>query len=553
MINLLRLITSVELGLLQHGLNVFYEENRAAIGDTNLGVYGGEYYPGVDYDKLIQAYLDGSLLGLCGLCIPEQAVLLDPQLRSHLGAVLQLADPECRFVTDRLSEDNWTQHLGFNSKFGGHPGWLANANDYTAFVRSEVISDNDGSDLGYVVHDIGEAMLAALGGYPCVLSIPPRAIGGGTSLAMYNPLVRWASVVGLQHCLAYSAEDVKEKTKLIRDGKLLPLGKDQIELQRNLARATLFKMIEHWKRKQHQRNEPMNILAAAGLPPAATTPATALDVGVFSPADILAAGGFLGAPAQPVVAGGPREFVIGTVFDPATHYTKEYFGGEAGLIYTRPDGTKDIYHGPANDWGAFTDIVKMMQASIPVGEAKTLIDIGCGAGGFVKHARAGGFNAHGVDISVAAIAAADPMVREYLLCADVTKGKMNLPTFEVVTALDFWEHIFHDEIDALIEGVKGLLAPGGIGFWVICTRGKGEQDWTIPRGACFSRENSWLLCSGHVTIRRAAWWWKKFQDHGLNPRFDVAYMFQTLRDEDPALRSVDSWRCKNLVVVEKAK
>lgn len=520
MIRYLRTSRTLEDQLIADGLARF--SNNCA-GEP--GIYGGEFQPGADFDLLIKAHLDGTLLGFCGLWFPEFSVTrLDGALRMHLGAVMQLTDPKCRFVADKLSQD-WSLHYGFESVVGGHPGWLADASckdyDVPELLGSPVVSCND----------VGIAIAAALRGIPCVLHATHE--WGDTHHIEYTPLVRFAMTYGLQNNLAYMEEEVATKKRTVQ-----PVPKEIVEAAQHTARTTLQRLITHWKEKQTMKNNPDSILAAAGLETYVV--------------EELRAAGFVGETT------GPRELVLGTVFDPATHYTKEYYGGGAGLLYTDAAGKKQLYHGPAHKWGAHETIAKMLRLVVPgIGSGLSLLDIGCGAGDFVHNARKAGFDAYGVDISTAAIAAADPEVRDYLLCGDVTRpvaewrASTQPAQFDIITALDFWEHIFEPELDALIAGVKSLLAPGGVGFWIICTRSGKEQDWTIKRGDRFSKENSWLLASGHVTIRRWGWWVKRFSQHEMWPKHDTAYLFQVLRDEDPGLQTVQSWSTKNLLVVQR--
>lgn len=544
MIKYLRTARTFEDSLIADGLSRF----AGADGVGELSIYGGEFQPGADFDLLIKAHFDDTLLGFCGLWFPEFSVVkLDGALRAHLGAVMQLAPTGCRFVADKLSRD-WSLHYGFESVVGGHPGWLAkedgkkDQHKQNHLIEVSVWAKVDLQGGVVVAHnDVGLAIASALVGRPCVLYATHE--WGDTHHIEYTPLVRFAATYGLQQNLAYTKEEVAEKRKTVR-----PVPAATVEAAKRAAKDTIQQLLDAHRERYMKRHDVGTILAAAGLNEGS--------VSVSTPMDALMTAGFTGSSN----ISGPRELVLGTVFDPATHYTKEYYGGEAGLLYTDAAGNKQLYHGPAHKWGAHEVIVKMMKQVLPgTGTSgPSLLDIGCGAGDFVHNARKGSFDAYGVDISSAAIAAADTEVRDFLVCGDVTvpiaewRASTQPTQFNVVTALDFWEHIFEPELDTLIAGVKSLLAPGGIGFFVICTRAnKGERDWTVARGDVFTKENSFLLCSGHVTIRRWGWWAKRFAQHGLQIRNDIAYLFQVLRDEDPGLASCMSWSSKNTLIVQR--
>ena len=187
------------------------------------------------------------------------------------------------------------------------------------------------------------------------------------------------------------------------------------------------------------------------------------------------------------------------------------------------------------------------------------LSLGCGTGDDVLQFLQAGWNAYGVDLSDNAVRNADDRLREQgrVICADVLDAKacrQLLPhqQFDLITTFDFWEHIWLGDIDPLAKRVQELLAPGGLHFNIICTRGKQEQDWTISPGDCFTQKNSWLLVSGHVTIRPWVWWLQRFRKLGFIPRLDIAYLFQLERHAIPALLDAKSWDLRHTVVVGKS-
>jgi len=199
-----------------------------------------------------------------------------------------------------------------------------------------------------------------------------------------------------------------------------------------------------------------------------------------------------------------------------------------------------------------------------------LLDLGCGAGDFPSRLRQAGFGAWGIDISSKAVALANPFIKPYLaigrlgtraeapaavvrtlLATAPAYATDPVETIHVVTAVDFWEHIWNDEAPDLVRAVWGLLPPGGVHFAVICTKGKTERDYVFPRGVKVTPENGWVLVSGHVNIRSWRWWARLFRRCGFKLRHDLMNMFGVARAEDPGLSQVASWSARNVLAVEK--
>jgi SAM-dependent methyltransferase len=187
-----------------------------------------------------------------------------------------------------------------------------------------------------------------------------------------------------------------------------------------------------------------------------------------------------------------------------------------------------------------------------------VLSVGCGFGADVARFRALGIDAVGVDISRAAVEGA--VVPGSVILADVTSmpGRSEVARrgpFDLVVAWDFWEHIYLAEVDPLFSALVSVLVPGGRMISVICTRGRLEQDITVNPGDRFTKENSWLLASGHVTIRRWDWWVEKFC--AFEGRVDVVHdpaaskALDVYLSEHPSFDGVMSWRPRNLVIVQK--
>lgn len=477
--------------------------------DSSLTILTGELTPGRDYDALAQP-IGTKRLAVVGVMIPHNAVInYDADTRSALGALFRLV-PDF-YVLDPLSKE-WALHFGVKAELGGHPAWLA-----TREVAEEIIereTDDDGSLI--IAHSPGLAFACALARVPFAIVCPTQ----GTSI-QEQIMNRWAAVHGLTGRVAPSAAVARA---LPPRGAVVP--EERLEAFREQARQTLARLVRKPRKRKGEDEESVIGLAdrlVTTLPPT--------------------------APATP---GRVRRLDIGQMFNPETHYDDSYYGvNGGGLEYMKPDGSWAIYRGTAHHWESNRDVAQILRMLLgrEPGRKELLWDLGCGAGDFVREARAAGFDAWGMDISKAAVERAPADVREYLRILDIVDADPGAA--DVITMWDVWEHIWPEDVDKLVAAVARAIRPGGYHFAIVCTHGDGEDDHVLAPGVKFSRENSWLLCSGHVHIRRWSWWARKFKEHGLRMRYDLSYLFQVRRSENAALSGVLSWRAKNFFMLEK--
>lgn len=553
-----------------------------------LVLFGGDAFePGANFDALLKAVSTGAFLGYVGWCFDEAVLVsVDVKVRAAVAQLLQLGAAECS-VLDPLSVE-WAAHYGLHGTVGGHPAWLADA--ATARNVFPPVEEPDFEHKGRVLHgtgcirvsscfsalpelvqltlqdlcqrmtlewiaganveaDVAEIDAPVLFRWPeCALvfsisDLIAAYVAGLTPVIYVNtswgfkpvgkreflPLVRYATQLGLQDRLCYTLEQVSTQLREVFSsaGEQCQADADVVERERDLARETIDALLRG-------RSSP-----GAGAGPAAVV------------ADLLGEP----APAQePPSRVLPRELRLGAVFDPTRHYTLEYFGEGAGLLYTAPNGTKQLYKGPARDWDGYEAVVDCLLAAYgSTLKSARILDVGCGGGHFVRRMRARGINAGGIDLSREAINMAPPDVQPALICGDVTRLPPDLARarFELITTWDFWEHIWSKDLRELAGAVYDMLMPGGIMCNIICTRGKYEQDYAFEPGVVFSPENSFLLCAGHVTIHTWAWWRDFFVKCGFRENNDFAYRFQVARAEDPSLSQCPSWGPRNLLVVQR--
>ena len=530
-----------QLGL--HGL-------RNAVGDGVLQpvvVYGcGTFVAGYDYHELLQAHAQGAFLGAIGLSVEEASLAaFSGDIRSRLGWFLKLAP---RVLCNDEQSASWMLHYGIESKVGGHPGWLVAQGDaykmfsgggivdvevdlevaeaalVTRVPSASMLLRRESRPVAVVAHDdLGLAMLAAVARVPCLLYGSYQFNSGFHR--QRHLLARFAARWGCEVALVMTEEEWLPKLQLLLRGDIPLLLSDAA-----VARAS--------EEAQRTMDDLLNTPLTVG-----STDVDAVVQSVFGN----------GPPP-----GKPRRIELGTVFNPGMHYSPEYYGEGAGLVYTRPSGKDDVYHGPAHEWEGFNATAEILAELLPAAKyGRRLLSIGCGSGSDVKHFLRRGWDAYGVDLSSAAIARCAPEVRGRLLCADLLDrnafSRLARQRFDQILALDFWEHIWMQDLESLIRRCHELLEPGGILLNIICTHGKGEREFVAEPGVCFTKENSEILVSGHVTVKTWKWWMAVFRRLGFIPRLDVAYTFQVRRTEDTSFRSALSWGARNLVVVERPR
>lgn len=511
--------------------------------DDDWWVYGcGIWDPGEDYNILLKRARVGKLLGVVGLTVEEDTLTAyTPEDRERLGHLLQHAGTI--YTNDKLSAE-WMQHYACAATAQGHPAWLAkNVIGYTKNCVSE--GDNIGEWLAhgwsgravardkpdfYIANgDLGPAIAAALVGAACILYIPPHAAGGRHDMLDKHPLTRFAHEFNVAACLASSEEELSQALAKASAGELPVVSPSRVDIERMRARTTI--------------NNLLAVRETVSTITVSDTIASCLGVAVKTA-------------VVPAVGDGPRELVLGTVFDPEKHYDDFYFAEGKGLLYTRPDGSRDIYKGPARRWQGFVKVASILSSIIPKRQGRKYLSLGCGYGDDVATFRADGWEAYGIDLSEAAVSNAAPEVKDCVLLGNVLDPAVLADVgenFTVIVSFDFWEHIWEGETAALMARVYELLAPGGIHFNIICTRGAAEQDHVYKPGIKFTKDNSWLLASGHVNVRRWSYWIQEFTRFGFRPDFATAYLFQVARAEDAGLRQAASWSTRHTVVVKKPR
>lgn len=157
-------------------------------------------------------------------------------------------------------------------------------------------------------------------------------------------------------------------------------------------------------------------------------------------------------------------------------------------------------------WQDIAHIVKELFGYAPdntdLGGLK-ILDYGCAMGFLVKHLRARGMDAWGVDFSEWALENAPDDCKDYIRWGDLRTGN---PTFwgngyfDVFTCFETMEHIEKGYVPNALHTMYDSLKPGGYGLLSICTEDQPGWD-TDPT---------------HVTIEFRDWWVDRFRRAGFS-------------------------------------
>jgi hypothetical protein len=234
----------------------------------------------------------------------------------------------------------------------------------------------------------------------------------------------------------------------------------------------------------------------------------------------------------------------------STWYDEEYFKGEkGGKKFRRANGSlaQWSYYNPNGWWEGCRPIAKAWKTMF---NPKNMLDVGAGRGAFIVAAREVGIEACGFDFSEWAVSNPCPRCqKEWLILHDATKPwPYKDKSFDLVVALDFYEHLYLDDIPFVVDEMYRVakkwiflqiaIVGGGSGYAIH------EKGYILRRGEPIPRELEGNLVAGHVTVCPSEWWLDKLDREDVIARRDMVEWFYVLTPEEVTV----NWR-KNLVLV----
>ena len=253
---------------------------------------------------------------------------------------------------------------------------------------------------------------------------------------------------------------------------------------------------------------------------------------------------------------------IETKFD-SSYYDEKYFSDPKGKQFRRIDGSIANwgYQNSTGEWlgckpitEVWKDIFKLRKCDTDSGLCKVL-DVGCGRGQFVTYLRDIGVEAWGFDYSGWAIN--NPYSRcqkGWIVQHDATiTWPYGDKAFDLVVALDIFEHIYLEDIDKVINEMH-RVAKRWI-FLQIATCGSGglqgdEEGYVLKKGEKVPIELESMVVAGHVTIQTRQFWidmLTKGREDKWKVRDDMVLKFISKTPNDV----IANWLKNAMIVLEK--
>jgi SAM-dependent methyltransferase len=237
----------------------------------------------------------------------------------------------------------------------------------------------------------------------------------------------------------------------------------------------------------------------------------------------------------------------------AEYYDEEYFkGSKGGKKFRLPNGTVATW--------SYYNIHGWWEGAVPVARAwkklfnpKKVLDIGCGRGAFVLACRNEGMEAYGFDFSEYAINNLCPgCKREWFRVWDATETPWLYPdkSFDLVVALDFFEHIYIDDIPKIVDEMYRVASKwvflqiavvgGGSGYSIH------KKGYILKKGEPVPLELEADACAGHVTVQPPSFWYEMLSRRNVTFRQDLVEEFKNLVPQEV----IKNWLSNLILIVE---
>ena len=236
------------------------------------------------------------------------------------------------------------------------------------------------------------------------------------------------------------------------------------------------------------------------------------------------------------------------------YYDGDYFATPKGKKFKRPNGSIDgwSYESPDGEWHAARSIAEAWKE---VFNPKNILDVGAGRGTFIAYARDVGIEAEGFDFSEWAVndGRYNRCRPEWLKLHDATHSwPYDDDSFDLVIALDFYEHIYSDDLQFVIDELYRVARKWiFLQIAIVCggnvfqkRKEKGyilKKDVPVPIGL------EGCAVSGHVTVQDETWWFDKFENEEWTFRKDMVNHFCSLVDHS----IIKNWVLNLIMIYEK--
>lgn len=235
------------------------------------------------------------------------------------------------------------------------------------------------------------------------------------------------------------------------------------------------------------------------------------------------------------------------------YYDRDYFQTPEGKKYRDAGGAIHgwSYENPDGDWAGAGPIAKAWKN---VFEPRNLLDVGAGRGTFIAYARDAAIEAEGFDFSPWAISDEGRYPRckpEWLRLHDATEPwPYENKSFDLVVALDFFEHIYEEDLDFVI-GELCRVASKYIFLQIAVTgsgglQGRDFQGYILRKGDPIPIGLEGCAVAGHVTVKTESWWSDRLDHDAWMLRRDMVQHFCSLVGPD----ILHHWLLNSILVYE---
>lgn len=225
------------------------------------------------------------------------------------------------------------------------------------------------------------------------------------------------------------------------------------------------------------------------------------------------------------------------------HYDQNYFFMEryGGKKYCDSAGQlKEFGYCAGGRWNFEGILYKLIEL---LGVPGSILDLGAGCGGWVATCVANLITALGLEFSQFAIENAILDAHKYLVRWDLAQTPWPIEQqYDWVTAIDLFEHVFNDDVDAIINETKRCAKR-----WIIakiCTAQHPQEVWAAKKMSPYeevyaqakAKGFEWLIASGHVNSQFPKYWLSKFVDDEWKQRDDLSEWLKR------SLKLPEDWR-----------